>query len=352
MKIKIHERKDGRFQFNYTVTLLNGKKKPKSIIKADKQEVKRLAIIAMYEADQYTDIGSMKLGEYIIEWFELHKKKLADTTIASYEIYIKNHIIKSLGEMRLSKVNMFTIQEFLNSKAEEGYKRTTIKHMKKILNLALKDAVRNGTLKSNPAEYTELPKSGNEYVYQVYDIDDYEKLLEASINTKFELPVVLSAMCGLRRGEVFGLRWQDVDLGNAILKVNNTAVVIGKKIIIKEPKTKTSIRTVTIPTEALKVLKRNRGFGYVVGNNDIPQSGMNFAREFRIFLEENNLKKIRFHDLRHFHATYLMTLGIDIKMISARLGHSNVGTTQNIYQHMTEKMDVVIAEKINIARSK
>ena len=347
--MKIYQRKDGRWQFNYRQKMIDGTTKPKSIIHKDKEYVKKHARITMYELEDCYDLSNVKLKDYMHEWFELHKKKIAVSTQETYSIYINKHIMPHIGNLSLNKITMFSVQKLLNDKSKD-YKTKTLKHIKSVLSRALEDAVKNKLIKSNPCQYADIPKLDDDYQYTIYNEEDYDKLYEYAKETTFELPVVLSALCGLRRSEVFGLTWDDIDYTEKLMSIKRAAVVVSDKVVIKTAKNKSSIRTVSVPDEALEILKSRRGIGYICNKEGNPINGRVFSKDFKVFLERNNLKLIRFHDLRHFHATYLMSLGVDIKLISSRLGHSLASTTQNIYQHVTPVMDKIIAEKINKKR--
>lgn len=346
--MKIYKRKDGRYQCNVTIKLIDGTTKRKPFYHRDKNELKKIVKKAEYQAEQYIDDEGMSLGTFINEWFKMHQKKIAATTAEGYRINIDKHIIPALGKYKLSQLRLFILQEFINKKSI-NYKPKTLKQMKSILSRCLDDAVRNGNIQSNPCDYLEIPDTGYKFKYTDYTEDDFSLLINCIKGTSNEIPVILAGVCGFRRGEILGLQWSDIDFDNNTISIKRTVVVANREIIVKDKaKTESSIRTISIPGNVMDFLKQSRGIGFVVSDRQgNPLNGRTFSRHFRDVLKKHNLKLIRFHDLRHFHATLLLEMGIDIKLVSSRLGHSNTSTTQNIYQHATSKMDKIIADELN-----
>ena len=236
----------------------------------------------------------------------------------------------------------------------------TIKVHLNVLNLALKRAYRLKLIKENAVQYIDVPKN-KKFKNEIYNAEDMQILLEKSKNTSLEFPIILASGLGLRISEILGLTWNNIDFNDYTITIDKITVRDKGKVILKEPKTESSIRTISAPKEIilmLKQLKKDRLAAKLRGEkshrelifydknlNPIAQDVV--SKRFRLFLEENDLKHIRFHDLRHSHVTLLINAKVPIKVISERVGHSNVNTTLNIYSHALKEMDQEASDKIS-----
>ncbi|NLA96511.1 MAG: site-specific integrase, partial [Clostridiaceae bacterium] len=165
------------------------------------------------------------------------------------------------------------------------------------------------------------------------DVNAYYNILSAAVGTEHELPVLLAGLCGLRRGEVFGLTWNDIDFEKQTLTVRQVVCEVGPNMVIKPPKTKKSSRTIGIPGDLMASLNGRKSVGFVCSRDGHPTHISNYSLRFRNFLKRNKLPHIRFHDLRHFHATLMLEAGLDIKFVQDRLGHSNISMSAH-YMHI------------------
>jgi integrase len=198
------------------------------------------------------------------------------------------------------------------------------------------------------------PPSVKKYRGNVYDAEDIWKLFKAVENTELELPTAISCLSGLRRGEVLGLRWSDVDLKNCTITVSQQLLNTSEGLIFCSPKSEESQRTIKVPGLLLEFLKKQRkqqmDFQSMLGelykkNNLVcchqdgsPLHPSTLTKKFAKVLKENNLKHIRFHDLRHSNATLMLKANIPPKVASKMLGHSTVGITMDLYSHVLESM--------------
>jgi integrase len=191
------------------------------------------------------------------------------------------------------------------------------------------------------------------------------RILRCSSCLGVYLPTYFAVMTGLRRGEVLGLRWQDVDFKHGIIQIRQTVQQVKKEIFFKQPKSNRSRRPVTIPSIAMETLKKHKAaqaeqrlaLGAVYQDN-----GLVFARDdgavwspdaftsaYRSAVALKLGKKVRFHDLRHSHASQLLKEGIHPKVVSERLGHSSISITMDIYSHVLPGMQEEAASKIDSA---
>lgn len=299
------------------------------------------------------------LQDFLLDFLEKYKMNLSITTYNCYMRICKKYIIPLLGDIKLCDIRPIHIQNYVDDLLDLLTLQTIKVHLN-ILNLALKRAYRLKLIKENVVQFVEVPKN-KKYKNEIYNAEDMKKLLEKSRETSLELPIILASGLGLRISEILGLTWNNIDFNDFTITIDKITVRDKGQVILKEPKTESSIRTISAPKEIilmLKQLKKDRLAAKLRGEkshrelifydknlNPIAQDVL--SKKFRYFLQENNLKHIRFHDLRHSHVTMLIDAKVPIKVISERVGHSNVNTTLNIYSHALREMDQEASDKIS-----
>lgn len=303
--------------------------------------------------------NEMILQDFLLDFLEKYKMNLSITTYNCYMRICKKYIIPLLGDIKLCDIRPIHIQNYVDDLLDLLTPQTIKVHLN-ILNLALKRAYRLKLIKENVVQFVEVPKN-KKYKNEIYNAEDIKKLLEKSRETSLELPIILASGLGLRISEILGLTWNNIDFNDFTITIDKITVRDKGQVILKEPKTESSIRTISAPKEIiliLKQLKKDRLAAklrdekshrelifYDKNLNPIAQDVL--SKKFRYFLQENNLKHIRFHDLRHSHVTMLIDAKVPIKVISERVGHSNVNTTLNIYSHALREMDQEASDKIS-----
>lgn len=333
------------------------------------------------EGGEYVKPEKMTFSAFVEEWRNKYAHKhLAYSTLYTYEKNLKNRILPALGHLRLDEIKPLHILNYLQSLEREGSRKDgkagclssgTIQINHRIIKNILSRAVEWKLIKSNPAAGVKKPKV--EYKVNLpYDEQEVQQLFQALQNEPFHwrMMVTLALTTGLRRGELLGLEWKHVDWKEGIISVEQILVYAVKgKVIIKEPKTKNSKRKVALPPSVLEELKEYYAYrikeraalqGAWKGCKDengkeyhlifSHPDGTPFHQErpyqwFRDLIKRNGLRYIRFHDLRHTSATLLINQGVHAKIISERLGHSNITTTMNIYGHALKSADKAAAEK-------
>ena len=299
------------------------------------------------------------LQDFLLDFLEKYKMNLSITTYNCYMRICKKYIIPLLGDIKLCDIRPIHIQNYVDDLLDLLTPQTIKVHLN-ILNLALKRAYRLKLIKENVVQFVEVPKN-KKYKNEIYNAEDMKKLLEKSRETSLELPIILASGLGLRISEILGLTWNNIDFNDFTITIDKITVRDKGQVILKEPKTESSIRTISAPKEIilmLKQLKKDRLAAKLRGEkshrelifydknlNPVAQDVL--SKKFRHFLQENNLKHIRFHDLRHSHVTMLIDAKVPIKVISERVGHSNVNTTLNIYSHALREMDQEASDKIS-----
>ena len=261
---------------------------------------------------------------YFEEWMETYVVPiLSPTTVVSYKANVYGHIIPKLGEMELQKLTATDIQKFYNKLATEKNPRTkkplsyrTIDHIHANISSALKQAIRLGLIDKNPIDAVIKPKPEN-YKADVYNEAEVKQLLKRTEGHKLEMQVVLGVGLGLRRGEILGLRWSAINFEEATMKIDTSLAYVEGSVLFKKPKSSAGERTLLVPASIIELLKRHKkkqnenklllGAGYskedlVCCNEDgSPIIPGTFSHQFARLLENINMKKIRFHDLRHTH---------------------------------------------------
>lgn len=312
--------------------------------------------------------SKMTLKDYLNEWLEGKKPYIRATTYAGYKVNIDKHISPMIGQIRLCDLSVDLISKFYKLELQENSRADNIKgklsnasvlYIHRVLRAALNDAVIKKYIPQNYAHFANKPNK-EEYYPTVYTLDELILLLEKVKGTEMEPAIALGGLCGLRRGEVLGLKWSDINFETNTIFINKQITRAGNKIIECEPKTKSGKRFLTMPDIVADILKRYKVIqinmlstkldasnGYVITNsNDEPIEPTAFYRMYEKTLKKCGFKKTRFHDLRHSNSTILMNLGVPDKEISERLGHSDVNIT-HIYQHPNIETDKKVADKID-----
>lgn len=289
------------------------------------------------------------------------KKKIEETTYSAYVGNINNPIAPYFEEkgITLGELTSEDIQDFYDIQLERVTANTVI-HYHAILRLALCYARKMGYIKENPIEEVDKPEK-NQFVGKFYNSEELSEVIRLTKGTKLELPVIFGGFYGLRRSEIVGLRWSAIDFDNNIFYVNHTITtpsIDGKKTIVAKDraKTKSSLRALPLDTDLkerlLEIKKKQEQYqkkfkrsyskkwlDYVMvdelGELILPDY---ITPAWKRLLEKNNMRVIRFHDLRHTCASLLLNKGkhdgITLKDIQVWLGHSDFSTTANTYSHL------------------
>lgn len=313
---------------------------------------------------------NLSLSDFFNIWIvDYASIKLKSSTVYGYKKTFKNNIADYLGEAKMSKIKPLDIQQWIN-KISLLKSPKTVKNASSLLSVIFTTAVKWDIIPLSPCRNIDLPPSERKEA-AFYNREELEILFKrlSSIETnnqefKYRVAITLTAFTGLRLAELMGLTWNDVDLKNGIIDVNKVRMnEPGKGDYIDTPKTKKSVRTISIPQEVVLLLTQlkqtqlqerlllgNKWIGsdfILLSNFGTPMFYQTPSDWFKKFLKRENLKHITFHQLRHTHATLLYYLDIDMMSISRRLGHSQLSTTQNIYTHLFNDIDKEISDKMS-----
>ena len=309
--------------------------------------------------------SDMPFGEWMDFWYQNYSRpKLRPTTRSGYEGRIYQHIIPELGSIPLDQLTQNDLQQFYARLKKSGrllhtehYGKGLSDRMVRACHMncrsALEKAVQEGLIRVNPAVGCKLPpKKAREM--QVLTREEIQRfLIQAKAEGYFEL-FLLELTTGLRRGELLALQWDDLNFENGELKITKQVYRTKENgLLISQPKTKSSIRTVSLPPPLLAILKEYREcvnsrwmFPSPV-KEDSPLDPAYIRTRLHLILEHAQCKQIRFHDLRHTFATVALGSGMDVKTLSATLGHVSAATTLDIYTHITNPMRSEAAAKID-----
>lgn len=310
----------------------------------------------------FTFDSNQTLGEFLAAWLKSRPEgALKPNTRTNYEGVIRRHLIPEIGKVKLSHLTPQHVQQVLNKKEKEG-SPYLVRNIRAVLRAALNHAVRHGHLARNVAELVEAPRVPGSKV-QPLSVEEARKLLASLKGNHFEALFTVAMMTGMRKGEVLALRWVDVALEERVIRVTGSLQRHGGSLVRLEPKTEQSRRSIEVPklvTDALeaqriaqKVARLKAGerwqeTGYVfTTDNGTPIDPRNAYRDFQRALKAAELPPQRFHDLRHGYATLQLAEGVPMRVVMEQLGHTQIGTTVNIYQHVTRPMQREAADRLD-----
>ena len=314
------------------------------------------------------DLSSdMLFADYLLEWLEIAKGRLAVATYSSYAAMIKKPVGPYFRQRNLTlrELEARHLQMFYSEMLRK-VKPNTVIHYHAIIHSALKYAVKTDMLVQNVADKVDRPKK-NSFQPVFLSAEEMQKMFEALRGTKLELPVLVAAFYGFRRGEVLGLKWDAIDFERGTISVIRTVTTItvdGKQTEIEQQsaKTKSSLRTLPLigsfreyflqVKEAQELNKKVCGNcynyeydGYVFVNELGERMRPNYLTEyFPKYIAKHGMPKMRFHDLRHSCASLLLANGMPLKQIQEWLGHSDFSTTANIYAHLDYRSKISSAQ--------
>ena len=314
------------------------------------------------------DLSSdMLFADYLREWLEIAKGRLAVATYSSYAAMIKKPVGPYFRQRNLTlrELEARHLQMFYSEMLRK-VKPNTVIHYHAIIHSALKYAVKTDMLVQNVADKVDRPKK-NSFQPVFLSAEEMQKMFEVLRGTKLELPVLVAAFYGFRRGEVLGLKWDAIDFERGTISVIRTVTTItldGKQTEIEQQsaKTKSSLRTLPLigsfreyflqVKEAQELNKQVCGNcynheydGFVFVDELGERMRANYLTSaFPKFLEDHGLRRMRFHDLRHSCASLLLANGVPLKHIQEWLGHSDFTTTANIYAHLDYKSKITSAQ--------
>lgn len=378
--------------------------------KTDKQNQRALERFVMdfedkVKSGQLLSGEKMTYKEYIDLWMEEYAhKQMEQTSIERCESSLSRIILPALGHLKVSAIQPLHLQKLYSTMQEQGYTKngkqypyspTTIKRVHQIISSSLNVAVQWQIIESNPCQRVKPPKEEKKADVKHFTLEQTQTFLDQldkpytvaykgrrkkdgsesdihyetrSISLQYKVLFYLAIFGGFRRGELVALKWDDIDFDNCTVSINKSSARTKDGIITKTPKNFSSNRVVTVPKDVIALLRKHKteqqkyrlmlgtywkGDNYIFIQDDGKQ--MDISTPNKIFQKiikihndtcEDKLPEITLHGLRHTSATLLIAQNIDIKTVSARLGHSETSTTMDIYAHALKKRDEAASDSL------
>jgi integrase len=302
-------------------------------------------IVNQLKYGTYIDPHRTTLSEYLTEWLKNHETNLAPTTYATYKAIIEGHITPAIGGVSLTDLKAMRIQQYYTEKLSELSPRSVQQHHA-ILHAALKQAVKWQLIAFNPVVNVTPPKPELKST-RTLTLQESQTLFAEMTGHDLEPLFTLLAETGMRLGEVLALRWEDIHL--PIIWIRQSVSRVNKVDHFKPPKSGKA-RQIVLTDKALEVFNGlDKGDGLVFNDNGNPLRPSNISRLFKRLAKKAGFD-MRLHDLRHTHATQLLELGINPRVVQERLGHHEVAFTLGRYTHVVEGMQSDAVDTFNKKR--
>jgi integrase len=327
-------------------------------------------VLSDLQRGTFIESSKVTVAEYLEEWLAGMGAQVRPSTLASYTMNLREHILPTLGGASLQgltpdRLNALYADLLRSGRRDgEGLSPKSIRNIHATIRKALSDAVDAGRVTRNVAALAKPPKLSavDHSEMRTWTAPELRSFLELVADDDLYAAWHTAASTGLRRGEVLGLRWADLDLDRARASIRQTVLSVGYEILIGTPKTGRGRRSIALDSATVTTLRSHRksqaqqrmAFGGLYEDH-----GLVFARpdgspihpqvlsdRFDRIVVESGLPRIRFHDLRHTHATLALQAGVHPKVVSERLGHSTVAFTLDVYSHAIPAMQEDAAELI------
>jgi integrase len=339
---------------------------------ATRRDAERLLVDLVKKSHDgdYRAPDRVTLGQYLLErWLPTKQAQLRPSTFESYRCNIVNHVVPAIGAVPLQRLTPEHLDAFYADLLASGRQNgttgglsvKTVRNIHTVLHKALADAARKGTVARNVALLADPPRLGSARrpEMKVWDAKQLGQFLREIVGHRLYPAFYLLANTGMRRGEVLGVRWKDVDLERATLSVSRSLVNVAYQPQLSDVKTNNGRRTIDLEPKTVAVLRawKKRQIEERMLANLRPTADLIFAHPdgsvinpdylsqvFDRHLAKSILPSIRLHDLRHTHASILLKEGVPLKVVSERLGHANPAFTLSVYQHLLPGMQADAAK--------
>ena len=377
MKGSIRQRSKGSYQIRYEAPP-DGSARRKYLsetVKGNKKDAERVLRerLSANENGGYVPRHKETVAEFLQRWLDTYAA--TNTSVRTQEGYkgnVSRYIVPSLGSLPVQGLTAQHIQRMYASLIERGLSARTVLHTHRVLKQALGHAVKWGILPRNAADAASPPRPRPADL-NMWDADTIDRFLEAAAKSRFRDLYHLAILTGMRRSELAGLKWENVDLAQGQLSVVNTLQrILGHGLVEGTPKTVKSRRSLALAPESVDLLHAVRGrqihhgmelgplwqnTGFVFTQEDgKPVNPPSVSKDFAKIIRNSGLVHLTFHGLRHAHATLALSAGINPKIVSERLGHSTIAMTMDTYSHvipgLQEEAALAIEQLLAAARAK
>jgi integrase len=375
----IRQRKNGKWEgrFTYGRDPFTGKQMQRSVYGTSHKEIQQKIREALIQVnnDSYINPTNLTLGEWLDTWLKTYQKNaLKETTYNNYLTLTQKHIVPYIGKMQLCKIKTIQLQKLYNKLEQEGrivrkesqnqpkgLSAKTVRNIHSILYSAFEAAIRANIINQNPAKYCSLPKKEHREMI-ILPLDMLDKFFVEAMKTEYFPLYYMDLSTGLRRGELLGLKYGDINFETGVLNISRQLQRINGKLVTSSLKTKHSRRSIQLPDETLAIIKEHKekqmNLGLLPEQSYIddrfifcspfgtPLDPDSARKMLKRILKRAELPELRFHDLRHTFSALALQNGVDIKSLQKDLGHHSAAFTLDVYGHITPQMEQQKAKKI------
>jgi integrase len=358
----VFQRQDGRWEASFY--LENGKRKS-FYGRTQKEALQKLRAAQLEEKQGMLTTGSKQaLKHYLEHWLEnVHKPKIRISTYVGYRLMLDKHIIPELGNTAVQRLTPQQVEALYAHKLKEGLTPGSVRNIHTVLHKALSHAVRTNLIARNVCDAVEVPRFKRSEMKPLTK-EQAQLLLETAKEHRLETLLLVAITTGMRRGELLGLKWQDIDFDERSLQVRRTVSLISRYGYVEnEPKTSRGRRKITLPEVLVESLKQHRtrqlearlkagtpwqDRNLVFCNTHGDYIDPNYLLYmFDKLLDKAGLPHMRFHNLRHSAATFLLVMGVHVKIVQELLGHSSISMTLDTYSHVLPGLQKEAMDKWN-----
>ncbi|SEO97339.1 site-specific integrase [Propionispora vibrioides] len=361
---------DVYYRYNDPITGKNNQTSKKGFRTKAEAEAYLLDVNTRQATSTFIPIKNLTVREYLQDWLKNYAEThLRQNTAAGYRSLVEKHILPIIGNIDLQKLNASHIDNLYALKltsgrldGKGGLAPKSVMYIHRVLHEALEHAAKKQIIFNNPVKrVTNTPKL-RKYKGEIYSPEEIRSLLKAAKDTDWEVPISLAAICGMRRGEILGLRKTEINLDTGTIKISKQLIATNNGPMFESPKSEDSNRIINAPIEVLDMINLHitkqekkmalldteyKNYSLLVCKADgNPIDPRIFSKNFSKFLSSNQFKHIRFHDLRHSCATLMLNSGVPLKVASQILGHSTIGITADLYTHVIDNMKKDAAIKV------